>query len=871
MRLNLILPFGNTSTQHIITLASAIHIMLSKKRIKVCRPFIFQLVSLTTMPSFEPSTWAEVDEAVATDKPSSHTADPFVTQVRFFTHAPERFLTRRTGPTTSSLQTIPPPPARKRPTPIVDDLLGFGRIDLDAGTFVRRYPTPTLDPAAVGIVPAAAASPINPSCAQFDPAAYLACLHAPTSPSDLREGRAILQRVRTQLDALAETFRSDKCVDAALVDAAFEGTKVALLPLSPFADMPPDRQVERDFECAEASLKLRYEHVMSREEKLARLQRALSIFKRYNWVFLLGARLRSAASDHVSAIEDAVCEYQRGVKWLAAQDMTPMPPIQTDIEDAFTHLMDVLVTRLSTAHMSRPDTSRLVTVLISVKREELLSLALSRRMAVAEEGLQKAVMPVDVPIMPIRDAAKTERDIADFVARASAAFFEGLSHVWRLGYVLMGYDRWLRIVDSHIVQLCEMYAGILRDSMLPEINLISKRAVKEMAEARNRAVSELQVPETCLGPLEAANCEILECFLSSLASAVRSGAERVATQAVRCDGVGVESAQLLCAVVMEALGQVDCALFRGKEGLDERSVTLRSISMDGSPSIGMRNSGMSGLDMLAKTCAEAPRVFCNVMKEELKGRNNVDEEVMSLQVALCCSELTGGVIQKITRKTQAGTPFDTRAVQRQLKVSAEIIGEMECKALSRYVRVLSQPLQRLATGLVSFPDGQIEDGVRRTVPIKIEGVSEGANELVLQLALITITTRKRSSNGRIIRSVLLDLISEIGQTLVQVLSTDKLAYHRAAQLWVDVSFVQEMVTKGASSDTRGLQSSLDGFSRVRERAVQAVLADGYSFSLGDMQALRESVVAEGIEDGMMVYECFAETWGLLKLENEDEA
>lgn len=863
------------------------------------------------MPVFEPSTWAEVEEAIISQKPSARTGDAFVAQVRAFTNAPERFLTPTTtqppvdfpalrdrsprlgNPAASAAQAEtrasdgPSDPdiiSRKherrhfprlnRSELQFDDLLGHGRVDLDAQAFVRRYATPS-NFKSLSMFPAPStgryATQINPSTPEFSPSVYLAKVHTTSTVEQLVSGKASLQQVKHLLDAQADKFRSEKFINAALVEAAFENTKTALLPISPFVAQnsngtPPAEDI---FERAEALLKARYEVVMHRETKLGRLQRSLSVFTRFQWVFTLGSRLRSASIECVADVEDSVREYQRALKWLDAQDGFPLQAISHDIESGFQTLFDALLARLSSVHASRQDTERLVTVLTSVNREDLLTEALSKRTASALDSLQKSIRSVDIAaIIIVRGTNKMDGEVADLVVHASTAFVEGVSHVWRLGRVLIAQDRWTQMVEAQLARLCTAYAQVLRDQLLSDSSLISPEAVREIAGVRTKVATELAVPTTSFGPLEDVATEVIDSFLRALTTSVRTETIQAAVAAVRAESVGAPAAQVLFSIVTDVLNQVDgCALPPlSKEELEERAVASLTARV-----VRENNDGMltSSAEALAVGCMEAPGIFAQEILERMEAKEDGDVEADTLKVAVCCTELCRSIIERLGEKVQNSGVLDWRAGLAQMKATMEIVRGLQEQATGKYVRLVGGPLQDLTRGLVSFPDEDVEDLVSRTVPIKIEGVSKGAIELTLQLALVTITTRRKSANRGLIKYILLDLIKAVGKTLVQVLSTDKLAYHRAAQLWVDVTFVQEMVTRGAEAECKELEDALDGFRRVKERAVQAVLADGFSFSVADMQMLKDSVVTGEVEEALMVCECFQETWIFLK-EDDDE-
>ena len=821
------------------------------------------------MPVFEPSTWAEVEEATATEKVTPE--DPFVTQVRHFTDAPERFSTIRSLESSEVANRLPNradaapfvsqrSSSLKCPDGQFDDLLGFGRVDCETETLVRKQ----LHPMMAIALPAENTSIINPSSANFDPQKYLSKIHKDTTEEQLKEGSIVLAGLCKKLDDQAEKLRSEKYVSATLVEAAFESTKKSLLPISPYNQEGTDRETERVFQEAESVLKVRYEDVMRRETKLARLQRALDVYKKYDWVFKLGNRLKTVPIEDVAAIENVMKEYNRGMIWIEAQDAVEMSIIREDLEKGFSVLIDSVVNRLSTAHLTRHVTSRLVSVLVSAKEEDLVIVALNRRMKSARDRLSEPTALYDAKpaSLEVENDDKTEHDVCEQVRQASNEFFSGISHVWRLGRVLMQQESWYRAVGQHFKSLCESYSSTLRVALLSDSGLISRNACKEIAGLRSRLTSELEIPESCLSSIDEVVKEITEAFVESISHAVRKSVIHIARQAVEGDTVATESSKILQALLLEAVSQFKINLFKKKEVVTEVPADiLVPCETDESTSIS-DGLDVSPFETLGVACITGLGLFVREVDDNMK-ESDWDTEISSLKMAICCSDLLRTVVPTVRKHMEESSLFDAGTILKEMQGVTTKIEEIEKRSLSEHCDVLAEPLKIIATRLVTFRNNDVEDAVNRTVPIKIEGVSNCANEIVNQIALSVVTVRRRTSNVRLIRHTLLHVISEVGRTLVEVLSTDKLTYHRGAQLWVDVTFMQEVLTRGASSETGGVQDALDGFSRVKERAVQAVLADGYSFSLVDMHTLKEGVVARGIADASIIYECIAETWRLI--------
>lgn len=883
------------------------------------------------MPVFEPSTWAEVEEALVSKRPSAQTEDAFVAQVRAFTNAPERYLTSIVTPTDDastnrercarggadvpafgdshqpdgpgSLESISRERNPRRPVAPVkrsdaqfDDLLGQGRVDLDTQSFVRRYASPgdinitTMFPAATATARPNAAC-INPSSDKFDATQYLAKVHQDSSVEQLISGREVLQRVKAQLDARAEAFGREKFVSAALVEAAYEETKTSLKEISPYTATNPSP--EDAFHQAENVLKSRYEDVMRRESKLAKLQRTLSVFKRYQWIFTLGSRLHATAKESISKMEEAMEEYQCAVKWLDAQNGRDLERIRRSIESGFSVLADALLSRLYTEHITHQEATKLAAILTSVKREQILLNALTRRTAQALDSLQKVKRSVDMgSVISVRSGDKTDTEAVELINRASTAFTDGLSHVWELGSVLIAQERWRKTTTTQVTRLCTAYAKIVREHLLSDLSLLSAELVNYIGIAREKATANLKVSASCITPLEEVHSEVIDLFLKSVAGSVRKEAERTATRAIKTNTVGAATVHSLLTVATEALMQVETIMkpvladLLVEDGVDsskliiEREEEMFEDSGDGSTGETLKSSTRVGriketgrdlrassAELVTVACAEMGAIFAQEVYTQTMN-TETEQDLAALKVAVCCTELNRSVLDDIMRKVGRSCLPDLRPARRQSRVTRQTVTDILDKSLDQFVTLVSQPLRELARGLVLFPEEEIGDCVRRTVPIKVEGVSKHVNEVALQMALIAITTRRQSANKGLISRILLELIHVIGDALKEALSTDKMAYHRGAQLWVDMTFLHDVVTNGADAESGEVQRAVDGLGRVRERAVQAVLADGLSFSVVDMQTLRDSVVAAAVEESHMVGECFKETWAYVRKPDE---
>ncbi|CAN8061483.1 unnamed protein product, partial [Agarophyton chilense] len=247
---------------------------------------------------------------------------------------------------------------------------------------------------------------------------------------------------------------------------------------------------------------------------------------------------------------------------------------------------------------------------------------------------------------------------------------------------------------------------------------------------------------------------------------------------------------------------------------------------------------------------------------------------VALSLAACVAELQHDTLRAVRLaliSTPAPSPYPARAARRWLRTSAISLSATRERALRAFVALQGAPQRALAHSLVRgariktcVAHRHEDDAVRCGGAFRVAHVSDGARALVLALALVVVRAvpraRARATRPEMCVGVVTRLLADVGDTLVRALGVHKLAYRQAAQLWVDLSYVQTVVTAGADAELPALHHALDPLCIVKERAVQAVLADGFSFSLADMNALRELVVLPELARCTLLCQCFEETW-----------
>lgn len=845
------------------------------------------------MPAFEPSTWAEVEEAAASGKPSARVTNALATRVWAFTDAPERAIapegclrpavreasslaaTRTKSwpkpfaalkpeskasddeptPLPNAHLNLPRPPlSRSKRNPLqFEDLLGLGRVDIDAQALVRRYTQPSTSSASVATERTAfpplpvAPSPVNPSCADFDPEHYISRVHRATPLEDLRKGLGNLSDVAAALDARADAMRAETYSSIALSAATFENTRHFMHQYSPFVKRTTSPAVtDQKFAEAEAVLITKYQGVLERERQVERLQNVLSVVKRFQWLFVLGSRLRTAAGEGILSIEDAIREYLRGCQWLEVQDGTVpgMQRIEKDIKQGFEVLIEAISARLSTGIASRSDISRMVAVLTTVRREHIVDDALTRRMQFALDGLEKESRVFAVS-NALSVGGRSESDAAELASRTSMAFVEGLSHFWQLARVVAGgQERWMQLVDNLLQEIVHEYADGVRASLMGDVHLITREAVLHVVNARTRALMETGVPRSHLGPVTEVTFAVTDAFVTSIARAMKNSAEHVALSCVQAGTVRTHAARLVCAVAMEAVAQVEDIVLAPADSTSSLGSSQVSAGVGGV--YGSSSSVESSAHMLTMACIRSPAVLASELGELLSQGQD------SIQLAVACSDLLDDVVDRVCARVRSAIGCDDSFIaELEIETVTLIQGTRE-QAVRRYVELVSPRLVQTAKQVGTFPGDKHCDGSERPVGMTVNGISACARELALELVLMAVKAQRNGAGAETLSSMLAQIIENTGFALkAAMVSAEHVAAHHAAQVWVDASYLSALLKDAAPG-------SREGFAKAREHAARAVMAAGYPFGAAETESLSETVVNPGVRRAYLVRQALAE-------------
>lgn len=418
---------------------------------------------------FEPSTWAEVEDAAASGKDTTSRSDRIIPEIISFTNCSARCsdgtipsptrassLPHRAAPPSAATgaaagasgpaaPALPPPPAarrHKRGAAQMDDLLGLGRVDLHAGAFARRY---TAEHPAAHAVPrlpvrcaaetvdapgeaetAAIASVLNPASPQFRAELYVSRLHGETPLEDLRGGRELLDDVVESAERDAAQERVDAHAKLALAAAVVDQARRSAHAPPGFSNLIRSVNMGassgeairfgrhgsgEQFAATGAALDEKYRGILDRQKRIECLQHVLDVVRRFGWLLTLPDKLRAAWKADVAAVEEVASLLKRAKEWKDAQD-APIGPariwIQSQIDLALDDFVSGMERRISHANVDdHANLACFVNILQLIGREKTVNAALNVRLASAREALLKVGAVSNVGGHSMRSRRKT--------------------------------------------------------------------------------------------------------------------------------------------------------------------------------------------------------------------------------------------------------------------------------------------------------------------------------------------------------------------------------------------------------------------------------------------------------------------------------
>lgn len=609
--------------------------------------------------AFQPSTWAEVEDALASRKDALRASDPIIADILSFTNAPMRCIdaavpdakrpTKLSRASSALVGEVPPTPRVKRGNMQIDDILGLGRVDLESEAFVRRYnieqPAPNAIPTLPVYRPGNAGAEgdeeflpppgaLNPSSKDFNPVQYLSRLHTGSTVDDLTSGLTTLSDVSNNLRQVDDDLRASAHANLALASSV-----VAQARLSAQSSIGASKLLcsasavkSNPLTVSGRTLDEKYGHILRRQSRIDTLKRVLKVVGRFGWILQLPSTLRAVGGADIQRIEDAARQVLRAQQWRIAQDTAVGPArawIDAELEGGLDAFVATIERRLSTAAAGdQKNIARLVDVLELVEREKCVETALSARLATAKEMLRSAgrTSAVSALVRARVGAASGAGDAVELMTRMSNAFVDGLGEFWDLARVVASRPRWSDKVDLMLPTLVTAYAESVRSALLSDSHFVSHDAALEVGRAQRRVQQELGVPVVYLRMLDEVCSQVVELHLSSLARALRSSASTIARLCLEDGTVGSQLPGLSKALVEETVSEAKDLMHmdidRSRKGVgrgDDGSSGLSHEERKSDEAGGDVTD--SNLEALALTCVRVPEYVVYALRDILTERS----------------------------------------------------------------------------------------------------------------------------------------------------------------------------------------------------------------------------------------------------------
>ena len=719
-----------------------------------------ELYSTPAMVAFEPSTWAEVEEAEAMGKAVLRGGSNLARDIVRFSVAPERSL----APCEPAQPT--PPPRPQSPEPVrdeaavkaracredipaqrlirakradmhFDDLLRAGRVNLATRTLVRSGGARAVHERSLfsdATRPLATHdSPLNPSSTQWRAADYVRILHTRTTRTGLEAGLKNVQAMLTAIETQADTLRTRAFPSVCLAAAELEATRKGITL----------RQAPYEFRQAEKALSRTYAGVAQKQEAVGRLASVLRVLSRFGWVFETGQAMRNAAASvaPLEVLERLARDYVRAREWANAQ--TPgiaSRRVAADLDDAVVRFGNAITVRLGDSRTPRGAMRRYVSVLGTVGEDRCIADALVVRMQTAREKLAAAVASTG----SVQTSSAPDSEATVSVKAATGAFLGGLSSYWRLACVVSLYESCATHAHTHVPSFIAYYVAAIET-----VGLLPRDAAVEVLRAHNVASNTLKLPRDYIMTLRRLADSVTRNFIHTTEMAVQRAARDAAVAVIDGRVDARAAAALVRAVVTEATAQMDDVL-RRRRTFAVTSTSTRSTATT-------TDDAEKNVASFRKTCSGALAEAAKVLAAQVEHAD--DGGALALRAAVFCCE--------------AGQT------------------ELGANAVRAYVRAAAPAMEARARRVVqAYRHGQAAmshqgRGAGGGGPV----VSAAASELVLELALAASAVRRRGAGPEVALAVSKELVARVGSALCSAAAAVKLQPGHARRVRTDCEFL----------------------------------------------------------------------------------
>jgi len=487
---------------------------------------------------------------------------------------------------------------------VVEDLLGFGYLNIQRGTLLSNESPRTL---AAPPLPMSFQRKIHPLSDQFSPELYLSTFHKHLTREQLNtacdtlslvmnEKGKELQRIvvhnfhrlmlcqRVATDARDLVLGSRKSSNPALLARSSKAKETTKYSESIEKDsirrstsnISAVARVDAALKDTEALTTQLYAAVLIQREKAARLRRILRLVERLHHVFEFPERLRNASTRN--DIGEMIKEYHSVRAWIAAQ--VAGSPIVLKIANEVNHVMgefqhelyrrmkdpSTTVEELSTAldflGELDPDVDHAQRVLVMRQEKVLDGIRRVRGIAAADVILRRRLLgpsgEQDAESFQEMDAAMLA--VTRNTQRLSKTFLEGVSFFWQLAKLIRtsharGVDKkesTRDVVPVLVSEIVSEYTDALNMILLSTQSMITREAALETVHTYS-AIRRLELPSAHLGSLSTVVDDIAREYCLSIVRSIRNVAVEFARSSPMDSTTLPEQLRLL---VMEALNEL---------------------------------------------------------------------------------------------------------------------------------------------------------------------------------------------------------------------------------------------------------------------------------------------------------------------------
>lgn len=851
--------------------------------------------------AFEPSTWAEVEDAINSRKPHLLAHDGVLQEILCFAeHLPtcvDADLCSTSASAHHGTDAISDPrtdaraagkrarmcaidrgllacvsgskcgPSKRQVTQI-EDLLGLGRVDLETQSLVRRYSVshvperssvPLIVPACCdessSVCPA-----IDPSSSDFQASQYLQQVHKETSFHEFCVALPRLAETSAALGSLADsrcgTARPTIEVAASAVErirrSAASGSSAF-----PFASFSESRAL---FSNTEEALNIRYRDIIRRQQRVEVLRRALTVVENFRWVFQLPLELRSATLHDAKELEQLARQCVRAREWVHAQESMPVASsrwIRSELDSAQDSFVGMLRSGLSSPLVPSPaQIASSVAALELLDQEDAVASALATRLNRAKMQLRKAGRECVGQGCPAVLSGGSSQPRSP-VAQLSDSFVEGLRQFWDLARVIALRRKWSDSIDVMLPSLVSDYVGLARQCLSANGNCSTRDVANDIARVCDVASSDFGVPSTSLGSLQELMHEIVDRYVSIVSRSLKNAAGHLA-QEFMCGNLDSDRLPRVClALIRKAVDDISGVLGRnsstpsGVVDANALAIATACIRTPELVAVDLQNrlrelvsqDAFESSELLSRSTATKNLGQPEAQRTQFQAETVPDRVARTaIGVAKCCNHfLTEGVYETMAdtiRKT-----VNARGVQRAYHRGLGVLQDVAHEAIRIAGKQLSTELVVSARRLGQYRQANDADP---PVSMDVDTASPEAVELVLNLCISSARARGLGAGPRETELLERAMCSETLRDLRDsILEDGGKRCERPAQVWTDIVFVSEFIA--AVRLTANAPSIAEDLGRSRDRAAELVRESGFAFGTAEEETLRKKAVQPTLE------------------------